>query len=233
MGSQYIDLMTLCHVCHSWQAHVVCEDCIRAFAQPKPRCAHCALPLDPPMHCKRCAMEPSPLDQCIAAVDYGFPWAQCITALKFGQAVGLSQTLARLMRHTPWAEPALEQANRIMPVPLSPQRLQERGFNQTRELARHLGAPKIDTLSLQRCASDHHQVGADSTQRWAQAQDSFWISPSSLPTLRGQRVVLVDDVMTTGATLFAAAHTLRRAGVQHISALVFARTPAPRARTAH
>jgi ComF family protein len=226
--------MTLCHVCHAWQAHVVCEDCIQTFAQPVERCRRCALPT------ALCAAEQSQghthplctlpglaIDQCIAAVDYAYPWSQCIARLKFGDDVGLAATLAHMMRHSPWAEPALEQADRVMPLPLSAQRLQERGFNQTLELSRHLGAKRIDTHSLVRLETETHQVGANREERWTQAQHGFYIAPEALPDLRGQRVVLVDDVMTTGATLQAAAATLRRAGVAHITALVLARTLPP------
>lgn len=247
MGAQYIDPMTLCHVCHRWQAHAVCEDCISAFAQPQPRCPLCALPQTvastslrvhatsspPPCPCARIApvyaqdMAPETplLDRCIAALDYAYPWSDCITRLKFGHDVGLAQTLARLMQHTPWAERELEQADRIIPMPLSPERLQERGFNQVLELAKHLAHPHIDIDSLQRWPTSAHQVGADRSQRWQQVRERFWLAPARIAGLKGQRIVLLDDVMTTGATLYAAAHTLRRAGVSHLTALVLARTP--------
>lgn len=238
MGSQYIDSMTLCLVCQRWQNHTLCEDCIHTFAQPKLRCRRCALPLlptDQALHasathtvcCDDCVDTPPPLDACIAAVDYDFPWSACLTRFKFNQDVGLAPALARLMRHTPWAEPAIDAADRIMPMPLSAERLQERGFHQTLELARHLDARKLDHHSLQRLDTAQHQVGADREQRWQQAQDSFWVQPDALAQLAGLRVVLIDDVMTTGATLYAAAQTLRRAGVVHLTALVLARTPPP------
>lgn len=231
--------MTLCHVCRRWQPLALCEDCIRDWAHPQTRCATCALPLAPgcddlqifPSHphlqCAACAEHPSPLDACVAAVDYAFPWSEGIRRLKFEDAVGLSRPLAALMRHTPWAEPLLEQADRVIPMPLSPHRLQTRGYNQALELARHLAeAPRLDLHSLQRLETGSHQVGASRAQRLAQAGESFWLAPSAVSRLRGQRVVLIDDVMTTGATLWAAAHLLRQAGACHVAALVLARTPA-------
>ena len=222
--------MTLCCICGQWQSHAVCEDCIGGFAQPQPRCARCALALEHGASCA-CARDPRAallLQRCVAAVDYDYPWSNLVTRLKFSNDVGLARPMALLMRHAPWSEPLLDSADRVMPLPLSAQRLQERGYNQALELARHLcPARKLDLRSLQRLPSQTHQVGASVSQREAQAAHSFWIQPEAIRGLHGQHVLLIDDVMTTGATLHAAALTLRRAGVAAVSALVFARTPAP------
>ena len=128
------------------------------------------------------------------------------------------------MRHAPWVEPALEAADSLIPMPLSLQRLSERGFNQAHELARHLDPCKADPYTLLRLDRSHHQVGRSRDERQANVVGSFWVDPQRLPHLRGKRVVLVDDVMTTGASLFEAARTMRRAGAAHITGLVFART---------
>jgi predicted amidophosphoribosyltransferase len=109
-------------------------------------------------------------------------------------------------------------------MPLSSQRLRERGFNQAFELARHLAPDKADALTLQRATDSAHQVGAERDARFDNVRDAFWVDPSRLAFVRGQHIVLVDDVMTTGASLFEAARTLRAAGATHITAVVFART---------
>lgn len=128
------------------------------------------------------------------------------------------------MRHAPWVEPALENAHSIIPMPLSLKRLSERGFNQSQELVRHLAPDKADPYTLRRLERGPHQVGQNKAQRQANVRGSFWLDPQRLGHIQGRRLVLVDDVMTTGASLFEAAQTLRTAGATHITGLVFART---------
>ena len=195
---------------------------MQQFGQPIARCPTCALPAFG-SRCFPCHYEAPPLDQCLTAVTYGQPWSECISKFKFHGDVGLGRQLAQLMRNAPWVELALESADSVIALPLSASRLRERGFNQTFELVKHLVPHKADGRSLLRLEHAIHQVGATRAERLTQARNSFWVDPMRIPALRGQRVVLLDDVMTTGATLFEAARTLRKAGVAHITGLVFAR----------
>jgi ComF family protein len=213
---------SICHICEAWPSSAICESCVAQFAQPIPRCPTCALPLIKST-CSVCYDEPPPLDQCIAAVTYGYPWAECIAQYKFNGDVGLGRQLAYLMRHTPWSEPALEAADSVIAIPLSAYRLRERGFNQSHELAKYLAPKKTDIHVLRRLEHRSHQVGASRAERLAQTQNTFWIEPRQISCLQGKKLVLVDDVMTTGATLFEAARVLRKAGAVHITGLVFAR----------
>jgi predicted amidophosphoribosyltransferase len=130
------------------------------------------------------------------------------------------------MRHAPWVEPALEAATWVVPMPLTPKRLRERGFNQALELARYLAPHKTHPQTLQRGGDNAHQVGANRQARFDHVRDVFWVDPKEVHALRHQRVVLVDDVMTTGASLYEAARALRAAGAAHITGLVLARTEA-------
>jgi len=163
------------------------------------------------------------VDKCLTAVTYGHPWSDCIAKFKFHGDVGLARQLAQLIRNTPWVEPALEMADSVIAMPLSASRLRERGFNQAYELVKYLAPHKADGRSLLRLEHAVHQVGATRAERLAQASNTFWVDPMHITSLTGKRVVLLDDVMTTGATLFEAARTLRKAGVAHITGLVLAR----------
>ena len=214
---------SLCLVCHRWPSMSLCEPCITAFAQPVPRCPTCALHLQR-LPCVNCQHTPSPLHQCLAAVSYDFPWSQCIARFKFQADPGLAKALADLMRHAPWVEPALEAATLVVPMPLSPARLHERGFNQALELARHLAPHKTHAHTLLRRGESAHQVGASRQERLNHVRDAFWVAPERAFAVRSQRVVLVDDVMTTGASMYEAARALRMAGAAHITGLVLART---------
>lgn len=230
-----------CAICHAWPARTVCEACVTRFAQPCPRCATCALAVPQGLaQCGACVKSAPPLDQCFAAVSYGYPWDDCIGRFKFQQSPGWAAALATLLRSTPWVEPALEEADCVVPMPLSVERLKERGFNQALELTRCLAARKADARLLLRIRHTLPQSELPRARRLRNVAGAFAVDPLRAGTLRGQRVVLVDDVMTSGASVFAAAAALRQAGAAHITALVVARTdehalpPAPAAAlTAH
>ena len=157
-------------------------------------------------------------------MSYTFPWSDCVAQLKFQNDPGLARALADLMRHAPWVEPALEAATLVVPMPLSPARLRERGFNQALELARHLAPLKADAHTLLRRGEAAHQVGASRQERLDHVRDAFWVAPERIAKVQGQRVVVLDDVMTTGASMYEAARALRAAGAAHITGLVLART---------
>ena len=215
-----------CAICHAWPSRVVCNACVTRFAQPVPRCTTCALPVPEGVtRCGACLREPPPLDACLAAVNYAWPWSDCVTRFKFGNQPGWAAELATVMRSAPWVEPALEQADRVLPMPLARERLAERGYNQALLLARHLAPRKTDATLLLRTRHTPAQSELTRAERLRNVRGAFAVEPLRAHELRGRRVVLVDDVMTTGASLHAAATALRQAGVTHVTALVFARTP--------
>lgn len=204
------------------------------FAQPVARCPTCALQVPRtsgagPRPCGDCLKSPPPLDACLAAVSYAYPWSDLIANYKFNGNPGAAAFLATLLRSAPWVEPALERCALLLPMPLSRERLRERGFNQALELARHLAPDKTDPALLLRVRDTPSQRPLGRSQRQRNVAGAFALAPSRAQDVRGQQVVLVDDVMTSGASVFAAARVLREAGASRVTALVVARTDEPTA----
>lgn len=214
-----------CRVCRSWPAQPVCDPCVAAFAQPQPRCRTCALPLLAGLsQCGACLREPPPLDLCLAAVPYAFPWAHLMADFKFNDQPALAGLFTHLLKATPWVEPALEAADLLLPIPLSSQRLHLRGYNQAVLLAKQLSAAKTRTDLLLRVVDTPAQHGLKRAQRLTALNEAFAVEPLKASALKGARLVLIDDVMTTGASLNTAAHVLKAAGAAHVTGLVVART---------
>jgi len=218
-----------CAVCRAWPAQPVCEGCVERFAQPVARCETCALPVPSGvLRCGRCLRSEVPLDACRAAVSYAYPWSGLVARFKFQAEPGWAATLALLMRSAPWVEPALEEADLVLPMPLARERLAERGFNQALELARHLTPPrKVRPDILIRIRHTSAQSALSLVARQHNVRGAFAIEPAHVVEVRGRRIVIVDDVMTSGASLHAAAAVLRQAGALHLTGLVLARTDSP------
>ena len=218
-------LPSCCEVCGAWPTQPVCEPCLQRFARPRPRCQTCALPLPEGVaRCGACLRRPPPLDACHAAVSYGFPWTGLIGRFKYQQHPGWAGQLAEVMRRAPGIESALADCELLVPVPLSNQRLAERGFNQALELARQLAPAKLAPRLLLRVRDTASQARLDRRQRSANLRHAFAVDPQRAAALRGRAVLLMDDVMTSGATLESAAAALRRAGAARVTAVVLART---------
>lgn len=154
---------------------------------------------------------------------YAYPWAGLIVHFKFHEQPGYADLLCNVLRHAPWVEPALEQADCVVPMPLSAQRLRARGFNQALELARRLAPEKTDAKLLLRIRDTAPQSALNRRQRLRNMRHAFAVEPLRAGTLAARHAVLVDDVMTSGASLHAAATALRQAGAARVTALVLAR----------
>jgi ComF family protein len=217
-----------CAVCAAWPTQPLCEACLARFAQPRHRCLHCALPLpEGASACGACVREKPPLEACFAAVSYAYPWSGLVARFKFQGEPGWAAVLAHLMREAPGADEALARADLVLPMPLAPARLAERGFNQALELARQLAPGKTDARLLLRLRETSTQTALARTQREDNVRGAFGVEPLRQAELRGKAVMLVDDVMTSGASLHAAALAVRAAGAASVSALVLARTDEP------
>ena len=163
----------------------------------------------------------------VAGVDYGYPWDRLLAEFKFRErpdraGVLLRPLLARLHAKAPPRD------LRIVPVPLARERLRERGYNQSWELARRLGRAlglEARADALFRVRDTGHQLGLHRDARGANLRGAFVVSPRHAAWLRGAPVALVDDVLTTGATAQAATRTLLAAGAADVRLWVVARTP--------
>ena len=236
-------LASQCAVCHSWPAEQVCQPCQARFASRQLRCTGCALALPGDVSigpgadstlCADCIRQPPPLDATLAAVAYAYPWSTLIGRYKFGDQQGWSGFFADLLARTPGvaeALSALDANDWVIPLPLSSERLQTRGFNQAWELAGALARQtrtraRADAGLLLRVRHMRPQSQLGREARLANVKGAFQVDPLRAANLVGRRVVLVDDVMTSGASIFAAAQALRDAGAAYITAVVLARTAA-------
>jgi ComF family protein len=152
---------------------------------------------------------------------YGGAVETALHKLKYGGRGDLAAPLGHLLRRA--ARASNVRADAVVPVPLHPRRLVTRGYNQSAllgaEVASELRAP-LDTRSLTRVRHTAQQIRLDRGARLANVADAFRVT--SCRRLEGCRVVLVDDVVTTGATVAACARALRDAGVASVHALVVA-----------
>lgn len=235
-------LPSQCAVCKTWPSAQVCGDCVARFSPETLRCKVCAISLPPDLSlglatgrdvCFDCIKLPPPLDDTLVAVDYAYPWSTLITQYKFAERPGWAPFFAQLLLKASGVQrvfDSLEAGDLILPVPLSKERLQTRGFNQAWELATQLAAQsgsraQLEYAVLLRVKNTQPQTALKRQARLENVKDAFQIDPLRAHAIHSRRVVLVDDVMTSGASLFAAATALRAAGAAHITAIVLARTP--------
>lgn len=194
----------------------------------EPLCSGCGAPLAhalPGGRCAACFAEPLALDRARAAIAYDAGSRPLILAFKHGartEGVGL---FGRWMARA--GAGLLEDADLVVPVPLHRWRLLRRGFNQSallgRETARHAGRPFVPDLLLRRRHTGSQQGLGAAARRRNVTGAAFAVGPRHLERVRAARVVLVDDVLTTGATLGACAEVLRRAGAARVDAVTLAR----------
>lgn len=230
MEGQYIDAMgwllpSQCELCRRWCGRPLCHGCVGRHAATVPRCPRCALRQPAGMPCGECLRDPPPFENAICVADYGFPWDRLIADFKFHGRTELAAALAGLMTE---ASADAAPVSLVLPVPLAPRRLAERGYNQAWELARRIArrrqvAARHDLLT--RALEGLHQAELSRAERLANLRAAFVVEPRLRSELRGRRVALVDDVLTTGATAREAARALLQAGAAAVDVWVFARTP--------
>lgn len=200
----------------------LCSSCtVRLPPPPACCCPQCGIATLEEGVCAQCRAAPPAFDATWAAFSYGFPLDRLIQALKYGERLAVAPFLAaRLTELGPFP------ATVLLPVPLHPQRLRERGFNQSVELARPLACAWRLPLLLDAVVRVRHQQAAQAGLRRAQRLRNLRGAFVARQRLDGAHVLVVDDVMTTGTTLDVLARCLKAAGAERVSNLVVARTPA-------
>lgn len=185
------------------------------------RCPVCALPTSQGDMCGTCLREPPHFDATTALFVYAYPVDRMIRALKYQHRLAIARYLGREM-----SKSAPRSADVLVGLPLHPQRLRERGFNQAVELARPVvGALGVPLLleAVVRDADPAPQASLPWSERRRNVRGTF----RCVADLSGKRVLVVDDVMTTGATLSECAKSLKARGAARVENLVVARTLPP------
>lgn len=201
----------------------LCRDCATELPRNRRCCARCALPLaEPAALCGQCQRRPPPWDAAWVPFRYAWPLDRLEARFKFGADLAAGRVLSTLWRREPL--PA-ERPDVIVPVPLHRHRLRTRGYNQAIELARPLASAmrlplRYTWLQRERGTAAQTELGALARRRnvrraFVASTDVTW----------PEHVALLDDVMTTGATLAECARVLRRAGVKRIDVWALARAP--------
>jgi ComF family protein len=221
----------------------LCLACARPIARQGGLCARCWAGMDliarpycerlgtpfqvdlgPGILSPKAIADPPAFGRARAAARYDGTARRLVHKLKYGDRLDLSRAMGAWMAHA--GREILGDADALVPVPLHFSRLWRRRFNQAAELARGIAAEgrplPILTDALTRSRATRSQVGLSAGERRRNLAGAFRVSDQGRALVAGRRLVLIDDVMTTGATLDAAARVLRRAGAAEVDALVFA-----------
>jgi ComF family protein len=209
-----------CHLCLAAAGgHLICRACEEALPSIARACTACAIPLPHEGLCGECLSRPFAFDDAAACFEYRFPLDRLVRRFKFAGDLAVGRWLAlQLAGRVAGAHPDL-----LVAPPLTRARLRARGFNQALELAkvvaRRVGT-RCDIAGLAKARETAPQLGLGRRERRANLRDAFRCDLR----LEGKHVAIVDDVMTTGATMDAMAAVLKQCGAARVSAWSVART---------
>ena len=203
--------------------HAVCKPCLNDLPwHPKTSCPQCGL-ASSGMVCGSCLNSPPDFDATISVFLYAYPIDAMMQRYKYGSLLNLGDAFGELLAE----KIHIENIDLIIPMPMHPQRLKERGFNQALEIAKILDKllcknykGKLDYKSVARQTLTPPQASLPLKDRVKNIKGAFKVHAD----LSGKRIAIVDDVMTTGASLNELAKTLKKAGAGHVECWVIART---------
>ena len=227
---------SVCALCGRWPTAPLCHECWSFACPDRPRCPRCASRAwVSGQRCEDCWPEDSALDATWAAVDYAFPWSGLMARFKFRDEVAWADWFAQAMWDAPGAPQRWSGVDWVVPMPMTPQRLSDRGYHPAWLMAQALlnkvpleHRPPALADGLVRLSEGEHQHDLPRAQRLVNPGLACVAHPRHAPRWLGSHVMLIDDVCTTGASLQAAARALKQAGAAKVSAWVLARTPPQR-----
>ena len=208
---------------------LLCAACDEDLPRIPAACPTCALPSSVGAICGACLNDPPPYAATVAALVYTFPTDRLLHRIKYGGRLALADWAGAVLATAVCAALGRQGANdrpeRIVALPLAQSRQRERGFNQAREIAARVARATALPLAapLARITAGPPQADLPWAERRRNVRGAFAVRGE----VRGARIALVDDVMTTGATLAEAARTLLRAGAHSVECWVVARTLPP------
>jgi len=233
-GQEVLDLLlpARCQLCdapaHGLHDQILCEGCANAWPLIEAGCRCCGRPgVDAGASCPGCLQSPPPFDRARALALYEGKVIDAVQALKYQGRRGLAPLLGKWMAE---ALPGLLEATRyqyIVPVPMHWQRRIWRGYNQAELLAQAIGR-RLNIpveLEMRRLRAAPRQVRLGLKERQDNTAGLFAVSAAAKRRLSGARVLMIDDVFTTGATTGACSFTLKAAGVAGVDVFTLARTP--------
>jgi ComF family protein len=214
------------------EGEFLCPACARQVQPPPaPLCRQCGAPLaENGGLCPGCRLVPPAFAHARAVALHHGPLAEAVRRFKYDGRYALGPGLAALLAREAPPE-LLGWADLAAPVPLHPWRLLRRGFNQAQVLARGLektGGLTVAPRLLQRLRHTRPQVGLPPRERAANVAGAFGVNPRLAHLAQGRRVLLLDDVLTTGATVGECARVLLAAGAAEVSVLTLTRAAAGR-----
>jgi ComF family protein len=225
-----IALPTLCPACREpVGGNGLCAPCWSKLSLiAPPYCERLGIPFaydpGPGVLSMQAITDPPAYHRARAAVRYDDVARTLVHALKYGDRLDLAPTMGRWMARA--GRELLADADALIPVPLHWRRLWARRFNQSALLAKAIGQENgiaVADTALKRVKATPQQVGLSQAERAQNVQGAFRVPTERKAEVAGRRLVLVDDVLTSGATSDACARALLRAGARSVDLLVFAR----------